>query len=346
MDAHTAETSKGPEAPAPPRPSRGSAKKSSTFGKLGEIAPSYALVVAFFALIAFFGIERPHAFLSINNAKAILDQAAPLLIVAVGLTILLTMQEFDLSFAAMIGMVAGLVVVLMRDQGISWQLAAVIGVAAGALAGGFNGFLVSYLKGASFITTLAMGTVFTGVEFLITKQENIYEGVPISFAEFAQGRSIFGLSNEIYYAAIIAVLGWLFLQHSETGRYMHAIGSNPEAARLSGVPVRRLRWWGFVILGLTAGFVAVLLTSTATASSPQMGAPYLLPAFAAVFLGSAVFKLGVFNIPGTVLGVLLLGVIETGLSMLSLQTSIINIVQGGILVVAVLMSLARSRATA
>lgn len=345
MDASTTATPNVPDAEPPSRSQSSASQRKGNQGFL-DIATRYALVAAFLAAIAFFGIMRPDSFLTIDNLKSILDQAAPLLIVAVGLTILLTMQEFDLSFAAIIGMVGGLTVVLMRDQGLDWQVAALIGVAAGALAGAFNGFLVSYLRGASFITTLAMGTVYTGLEFLITDQENIFEGVPISFADLAQGRSILDLSNQIYFAAIIAVVGWLFLQHSETGRYMHAIGSNPEAARLSGVPVRRLRLWGFVILGIAAGIVAILLTSTATASSPQQGASYLLPAFAAVFLGSAVFKLGTFNIPGTVLGVLFLGVIQTGLSMLSLENSIINIVQGGILVTAVLLSLSRSRATA
>lgn len=345
MDASTTATPNVPDA-EPSRPQGRSPRERSSGQRFLDVAPRYALVAAFLIAVAFFGIMRPDSFLTIDNLKSILDQAAPLLIIAVGLTILLTMQEFDLSFAAIIGMVGGLTVVLMRDQGLDWQVAALIGIAAGALAGAFNGFLVSYLKGASFITTLAMGTVYTGLEFLITDQENIFEGVPISFADLAQGRSILDLSNQIYFAAIIAVVGWLFLQHSETGRYMHAIGSNPEAARLSGVPVRRLRLWGFVILGIAAGIVAILLTSTATASSPQQGASYLLPAFAAVFLGSAVFKLGTFNIPGTVLGVLFLGVIQTGLSMLSLENSIINIVQGGILVTAVLLSLSRSRASA
>jgi ribose transport system permease protein len=345
MDASTAATPNSPGSRPPAITGRAAA--APTAGqRFKEIAPRYVLVFAFLAAIAFFGIERPDSFLTINNAKSILDQAAPLLIVAVGLTILLTMQEFDLSFAAIIGMVGGLTVVLMRDQNFSWQVAAIVGVAAGGAAGAFNGFLVSYLKGASFITTLAMGTVFTGLEFLITSQENIYEGVPIAYSQLAQGRSIFGLPNEVYFAAAIAVIGWLYLQHSETGRYMHAIGSNPEAARLSGIPVRRLRLYGFVIVGICAGIVAVLLTSTATASSPQQGAPYLLPAFASVFLGSAVFKLGTFNLPGTVLGVLFLGVIETGLAMLALDNSIINIVQGSILVIAVLLSLSRSRASA
>jgi ribose transport system permease protein len=326
----------------PSEASSSGSKDRAGRGRLADLAPRYALVAAFLLAIAVFGALRPEAFLSMSNARSILDQAAPLLIVAVGLTVLLTMQEFDLSFAAMIGMLGGLTVVLMRDAGLAWPIAALLGIGAGALAGAFNGFLVAYLGGASFITTLAMGTVFTGLEFLITEQETIFEGVPVGFNELSQGRFLFDFTNEVFIAAAIAVIGWLFLHHAETGRYMHAIGSNPEAARLSGVSTRRLRLIGFVIVGAAAGVTAVMLTSIATATSPQQGLPYLLPAFAAVFLGSAVFKLGVFNVPGTVLGVLFLGVIQTGLAMLNLEASIINIVQGGILVTAVLLSLSRA----
>jgi ribose transport system permease protein len=346
MDASTAATPESPGASPSPGGAQRTVPPRSIAKRLLDLAPRYALVVAFIAMLIFFSLMRPDSFPTTANIRAILNQAAPLLIIAAGLTVLLTMQEFDLSFAAMIGMLGGLTVVLMRDQGFSWEVAALCGIAGGAVAGAFNGFLVAVLKGGSFITTLAMGTVFTGLEFLLTNQENIYEGVPISFSELAQGNSIFDLANQVYFAAIIAVIGWLYLQHSETGRYMHAIGSNPEASRLSGINVRRLRIYGFVIVGITAGIVAVLLTSTATASSPNQGAPYLLPAFASVFLGSAVFKLGTFNMPGTVLGVLFLEVIQTGLAMLNLQDSIINIVQGGILVTAVLLSVSRSRAKA
>jgi ribose transport system permease protein len=347
MDAGTKAKPDSPRGGPPPSAAVAQSTQSrSAAQRFLETAPRYALGVAFLLMIVFFSVMRPDSFPTVNNLKAILEQAAPLLVIATGLTILLTMQEFDLSFASMIGMVGGLTIVLMGKGGLSWPIAALVGIAAGAVAGAFNGFLVSYLRGGSFITTLAMGTVYTGIEFLITNQENIYQGVPLAYSELAQGHTLFGLPNQDYFAAAIAIVGWLYLQHSETGRYMAAIGSNPEAARLSGVPTRRLRLLGFVIVGITVGIVAVLITSTATASTPEQGLPYLLPAFASVFLGSAVFKLGTFNVPGTVLGVLFLEVIQIGLSMLNLQNSIIDIVQGAILVTAVLMSVNRSRATA
>lgn len=308
-----------------------------------RVAPSYALLVAFLAVVAVFGALRPNSFLTIDNLKSILTQAAPLAIVAVGITVVLTMQLFDLSFAAIIGFAGSLAIVLMAQHGVGWPLAIVLALAAACACGLLNGFLVAYLGGSSFIITLATGTVFTGLEFAVTKQETIISGVPAEYGEIATSHALFGLPNEVYIAAVIAILGWVLLSQTEAGRYMYAIGGNPEAARLSGIRTRELKLVGFVLVALGAGVCGILLTSAASSSSPQIGSAYLLPGFAAAFLGSAVFKLGVFNVPGTVVGVLFLGVIQTGLTMLNLTTDVIYIVQGSILAIAVLMSRIGSR---
>ncbi|MBS1878702.1 MAG: ABC transporter permease [Actinobacteria bacterium] len=304
------------------------------------------LLVAFLVTIGVFGALRPSSFLTVDNLKSILTQAAPLMVVAVGLTVVLTMQLLDLSFASTIGLCGALAIVLMSQHGISWQLAVLIALAAGAACGLLNGILVSYFGGTALIITLATGTIFTGVEFAVTGQQTIIGGVPLKYGEIANHTALFGLTNQVYIAAVIAVLGWLLLAQTEFGRYMHAIGGNQEAARLSGIRTRELKALGFVIVGLGAAVAGILLTSSASSSTPQVGAPYLLPAFAAVFLGSAVFKLGQFNMPGTVIGVLFLGVIQTGLTMLNLTTDVIYIVQGSILVVAVLLSRIGSGSTA
>jgi ribose transport system permease protein len=207
----------------------------------------------------------------------------------------------------------------------------------GIAAGGVNGFLVAYLGGPSFIITLAMGTVLTGVEFALTDQKTIFSGVAQGYADIGQN-SFLGLNNMVWIAAVIAVILWALLDRTEVGRYMYAIGGNPEAARLAGIRTRFLRLLGFVVVGLAAAVVGVLISSQSGAYSPSPGLSFLLPAFAAAFLGSAVFRPGEFNIPGTVIGVLFLGVIQTGLTMLNLETYVINLVQGGVLISAVLLS--------
>lgn len=322
------------------------ARRRESAGVLLREGPRYALLLALMVTIGVFGALRPDSFLTIDNLKSILTQAAPLMVVAVGLTVVLTMQLLDLSFAAAIGLCGALAIVLMSQDGIGWQMAVLLALLAGAVCGLLNGILVSYLGGTALIITLATGTIFTGVEFAVTGQETIIGGVPAKYGEIATHQSLLGLTNEVWIAAIIAVLGWLFLAQTEMGRYMHAIGGNEEAARLSGIRTRELKVLGFIAAGLGAAAAGILLTSAASSSTPQVGAPYLLPAYAAVFLGSAVFKLGQFNMPGTVLGVLFLGVIQTGLTMLNLNTDVIYIVQGSILVSAVLLSRIGSRGTA
>jgi ribose transport system permease protein len=312
----------------------GKRRGSFTFG---TIASRYGLLIAFLTAIAVFSLVRPSTFPTGTNAEAILTLAAPSLIVAVGLTVVLVMQDFDLSFGAMIGLAGGAVTTFAVTDHISWQLAILLVLGLGMLAGLLNGIMVAYLGGSSFIITLAMGTVLTGVEFALTHENTIYQGYPQAFLNIGSGTSL-GLNNEIWIAAVIVLLAWVLLDRTEMGRYMYAIGGNQEAARLSGLRVRPFRVIGFIGVGLAAAVVGILLISESGSYSPNGGTSYLLPAFAAVFLGAAVFRPGEFNIPGTVIGVLFLGVIQTGLIMLNFQTYVINLVQGGILIAAVLIS--------
>ena len=297
----------------------------------------YGLLVAFFLTVVVFCLLRPESFATGRNLESILTLAAPSLIIAVGLTVVLVMQDFDLSFGAMIGLATGVLTAFTVTFGWPWQLSllALIGIA--ILVGVANGYMVAYLGGSSFIITLAMGTILTGVEYALTKQDTVFIGFPESFTSIATG-TLLGISNLIWLAAVIAGLIWLLLDRTEIGRYMYAIGGNAEAARLSGVRVRQLRVLGFIIVALTAAVVGLLLTSQAAGYSPNGGVAYLLPAFAAAFLGAAVFRPGEFNVPGTIVGVLFLGVIQTGLIMLDFETYVINLVQGGILIAAVLIS--------
>jgi ribose transport system permease protein len=190
-----------------------------------------------------------------------------------------------------------------------------------------------------------MSTVLIGVEFGLTDQKTIFSGVPEGYTDIGRNVLLFDLSNQIFIAAAVALLLWLMLEKTEAGRYMYAIGGNPEAARLSGVRIRELRLAGFVIVALCATLTGILLTAESASSSPTIGTPYLLPAFAAVFLGAAVFRPGQFNLAGTVVGVLFLGTIQTGLLMLDLETFVINLIQGAILISAVLLSRLGQRVT-
>jgi ribose transport system permease protein len=314
-----------------------SATSSSRPRGVVEILSRYGLVLGLGAVIAVFSLLRPDTFPTWNNAETTLVLAAPLIVVACGLTVVLAMQDFDLSIGGMIGLGGSTAIVLMSEAHVAWPLAVAIALAVSIAVGLVNGVLVGYLGLSSFIITLAMGTVLLGTDYLLTDQKTIFEGVPASYGDIASA-DVLGLPLQVWIALGCALAIYLLLHQAEIGRYMFAIGGNREAARLSGLPTSRLRLVGFVVVAVSACVAAVLTTSQSGASTPNAGAPFLLPAFAGAFLGTAVFQLGRFNVAGTVVGVLFLSVIQTGLTMVDLSTAVVNIVQGLILIVAVMAS--------
>jgi ribose transport system permease protein len=303
-----------------------------------QILFRYGLVVAYIVMIAIFSALKPSVFPTAENAKNILEECAPSGIMAIGLTAVLVMNDFDLSFASMLGLGSGLLTILIVNHHVSWVLAVIIALLVAIVFGCLNGFLIAVLGGSSFIITLAMGTVLTGVEFAFTHENDVFVGFPKSFTGIAQHNAILGINNQVWVATVIAILAWVMLEKTEIGRFMYAIGGNPEAARLAGVRVRTLRILGFVLIAMSAVVAGMLLTSLGGSYTPNPGPPYLLPAYAGVFLGAAAFRPGQFNVLGTVVGILFLETIQTGLTMLDLSTWIINVVQGTILITAMLLS--------
>jgi ribose transport system permease protein len=308
-----------------------------------KIATHYGLLIVFALVIVVFSIARPDTFPTLNNLRTILAQAAPPLILAAGLTVVLAMQDFDLSFGSMMGVANGVVVVLIVQAHTAWPVAVLVGILAAVIGGLINGTLVAILGGSSFIMTLATQVGFTGVEFWITNQNEIFQGLPNSFLALGQKTSLLGLNNAVWIAVVICLAVWILLEKTEAGRYMYAIGGNSEAARLSGVPVRKLRVFGFILVAVAAAVVGTLLAALSSGYTPNIGPPYLLPAYAAAFLGAAVFRPGEFNLLGSAVAVLFLGVIQTGLFMLNLPTYVINLVEAAILISAVLLSVMGSR---
>lgn len=327
--------------PAPPRGVRSRVMRE----RASTLLSRYGVIIAFIVVVVVFSAARPSTFPTLTNAKQILANAAPQMIVALGLTVVLVMQDFDLSVGSMASLAGGAAVAQMALHGTSWELALALAAGLGIVAGVAKGYLVAVLRGNSFIMTLAMGTILTGVEYAFTSDVTIFQGVSASYVSIASNSTL-GFNNEVWIALGVAILLWILLDATEAGRFMYAIGGNQEAARLSGIRVRTLRVIGFVIVSLTAALVGVLITSGGGGNyTPSFGTYLLLPAYAGAFLGAACFRPGEFNIPGTVVGVALLATISTGLTFLNLQTYLINLVQGAILIVAVLVSTVAGRRT-
>ena len=318
------------------------ARRRSGHQLAGALLSRYGVLIAFGVMLLTFTLARPSTFPTLDNAKSILVNAAPGMIVALGLTVALVMGDFDLSIGSMVGFGAGAAVALMVYHDVAWQLTIVLVLAMALGVGLANGLLVPFFGGNSFIMTLGMATILTGLEYAFTSQATVFQGVPRGYVDLG-ATSLFGLNNQVWIALVVALVLWILLDATEVGRFMYAIGGNEEAARLSGIRTRLLRTIGFMIVALTAAMVGILISSAGAGYTPNPGQYLLLPAYAGAFLGAACFRPGEFNIPGTVVGVLFLGTIGTGLTLLNLQTYLINLVQGAILIVAVLLSTVAAR---
>lgn len=309
------------------------------FASVRPFVAKYGVILAMIVTFTAFSLAKTDSFFTVLTLKAIPRDAAPLLVVALGATVVLIMNEFDLSIGGLLGFAGTFAVVCVSSAhfGLPLALAVVLAILFGASLGLANGLLIAFAGASSFIVTIGMATVFQGADLQVLNQRTIFEGIPTGYVKIASG-TFLGFSNQVFVAlAVLAVLWW-FLEHSEIGRYMYAIGGNAEAARLSGLRVRELRTLGFVLSGACAGVAGVLVSAQASAANPNSGLGFLLPAYAAAFLGSTMWRPGVFTAVGTLLGALFLQIIQTGLSLFNLSGAIVLMIQGGILAAAVLIS--------
>lgn len=306
---------------------------------IGRLLTNFGVPLALLFTVALFSLLRPAAFPTWRNLDAILTLAAPLAVTALGITVVLAQGDLDLSFGSVIGLAGAVTFVALAEDrwALAWPVALLGGLLVGALAGAINGALIAYVGLAPIITTLGMSTALVGVEFLFTDQQTVYGNVPEAFTQIGRGVWL-GLNVQVWLAGLVVLLMYGLMEQTELGRYFYALGGNREAAHLSGISVKAVRMTGFLISGLAGALTGVLIVAQSASSSPTAGAPYLLPALTAAFLGTSMFRQGQFNVLGTTVGVLFLGVIQTGLIMLHLSTAIINIVQGAVLVTAILVS--------
>ena len=297
-----------PQSKAPERPPRGKRFVDAlAFDKIGA-------VYVWIGICIVFSIWVPDTFPTLDTAKQILNTNAITGLAALAITIPLTARVFDLSFAYVMTL-SGVLVAQMVVDGMPLVPALMVGLLAGAAIGVINATVVVIARIDSFIGTLATGSLILALITMITDDTNVSgEELAGGFSKIGQ-TDLGGITLPVIYFAVVAVAIWYLLEHTATGRRLYATGFNPDAARLAGVRVDRLRFASLVISGSLAGVTGVVLASSLGSGSPTAGTPYLLPAFAAVFLGATQLKHGRFNAGGTVIAVLLLGTGTTGLAL-------------------------------
>jgi ribose transport system permease protein len=303
---------------------------------LRGIAGRYAVVLALIGLIVGFSLLRPDTFFTKANFESILITESVLVILALGVILPLAAGEFDLSVAAVLGFSAGLFAHLTAQVHTSILVALLVTLGAALVVGIVNGFFVVVMGVNSFITTLGVGTLVGGLGLAIFTAETI-GGVPQSFSKPFQ-ENIFGLDAAVYLAFALAFAVWYFLEHTPTGRNLFFAGEGREAARLAGVRVGRVRFGAMVGSSLFAWMAAMVLVAQTGAAQASYGTPFLLPAFAAGFLGATTIKVGRPNAWGTVAAVYLLAVGTTGLQLLGAADWVEDVFNGSALVLAVALA--------
>ena len=292
-------------------------------------------------LIMLFSVGRPEVFMTVRNMLNILNQVSILGMIAFGLTICLVVSLYDLSIGAMATFGGYFAARFLMELGIENGLVVVtvllLVMALAAVIGMVNGALISYLGISAIVETLAMSFVVTGVILGVSGGRTVYATeIPDAFTIIGQGK-IAGIPNPVLILLLLALLLWVFLEHTQTGRNMYALGGNREAARLSGISFSRYALLAMGISGACAALGGLVAGANLGAGRPQgVGEVYLLNAFVAVFIGASTLKPGKFHILGTAVGVLLIGVINNGLSVMGVPTFWQYIVQGGILILALI----------
>jgi ribose transport system permease protein len=293
----------------------------------------YGVVIFLVLLIAGFSIALPDQFPTWANVQNILGSQAVPILLALAVIIPLTVGEFDLSVAATLG-VTSVFTAYAASHGLGVVEVIVLALAIGALVGIVNGFLVTYVGVGAFVATLGVATVLSGGNLWMTNGAVIYQGIPGSLVSVAR-TEVLGLPIVVFYALAMAIVLWYVLECTPFGRYLLSTGKGRDAARLSGVRTRRWVFLSFVISGMIAAFAGFMETSLIGSAPPTVGPDFLLPAYAAAFLGATTIHPGRFNVWGTVIGALVLAVGIAGLNLAGIALWVPPVFNGGMLIIAV-----------
>lgn len=326
----TAKTPLGPAGGATER-ARRNPKAVAALG----IAENYLLAFLLAAIVIVFSILEPSTFGNLTNFKSILTQNASLGILALGALLPLIIGQFDLSVGANLGIGGILVTGLASKSGFNFIESVIATMVVCTLVGVVNGTLVAYLGIDAFITTLGMSALLAGVALWYTNGQEIYSGIPKALIALGQ-HQVLGIASPIVFLIVVAAIIWYLVHATPLGRYMYALGGSKEASRLSGLNTGRLTLFAFAGAGFLAGIAGIIQSGQLGAGDPTQGPPFLLPAFAAVFLGATSFRRGTFNVPGTIVAVFVIGAGISGLEAVGAPSYVSDVFTGLALVVAAL----------
>lgn len=305
-----------------------------------NIGAVYVLI----AICIVFGLWIPETFLTEATVKQIVNGNAITAMAALALIVPLSTRTFDLSFAYTMSLSGVAAASLVVDHGTNVPLACAGAIGVAVLVGAINGFVVVVMRIDSFIATLATGSLIQAFIIFFT-DGGININSPVlseHFSRLGQGR-LWGVSYPVYIVVALATALWFFMEHTATGRRLYATGFNPEAAKLANIRTDLLRFLSLIACAAIAGFAGVTLASQLASGSTSAGSTYLLPAFAAAFVGATQFKGGRVNAWGTIVAILMLGTGILGLALASAPAFSASLFTGLVLIAALAGAGARRR---
>lgn len=320
----------GEHALAEPPEGRSRSRRRPSARRLVE---RYAVALVLIALLVGFSIGEPSTFATAANFKTIVNTQSVLVVVALGVTVALAAGEFDLSIGSVMGFSGAVLAFLTSEH--QWSTGAALGLTFGAALGIglLNALFVVRFRVNSLITTLGMGTFISGLAVAVAGDTTI-GNLPSALTTPTEA-SLEGVQTPVFLALALVIVLWYVFEHTPVGRHLFFTGEGREAARLAGVRVDRLRVGALVCSAVGAWLAGIILAGQTDGAVSTFGQPFLLPAFAAAFLGATTIKPGRYNAWGTLLSVLLLAVGTTGLQLLGVASWVTDVFDGAALVLAV-----------
>jgi ribose transport system permease protein len=325
--------------------------KSSSFYRILKNYSAFIILIGLIVISAFMSDK----FLSTENIFNVFRQQAPNMLLALGALIVIVTAGIDLSTGAILALSNVVVAYFIANLGFYSTggvfLAIIAGIVIGTLCGCANGAIVAWLKMPSFIVTLAMMTMIRGVAYVITLGSPIRLPVDPSanpgsarlFWFGSNGDPVFNIPLSALVVLVFIIFFWFLMKYTTFGRLIVATGSNEDAARLAGINVKKYIFAAYVISGLLAGVAGVLMTARAGIATPSVGSGYELNAIAAVVIGGASLTGGKGKVANTVVGVFIIALIGNIMNLLSIPPYPQQIIQGAIIIVAVLLNAGKEK---
>lgn len=314
--------------------------KKIHLSKSSFIGPLIAVILV--AVIVGFTTDR---FWDLNNWNNLILSVSITSLIAIGSTLVIFIGGIDISPGGMVALLTMLLATLVKFEGFPLWLGLLLTILIGGVLGAFNGVLTSYLRIPAFISTLASMSIFKGMAFLFNNGSPIFS-IAEGMEEIFYGKIFKVVPLPLIYVAVLYIFFAYYMKYSKLGREIYAVGGNESAAKLSGINVNKVKFLTFTIAGIMAGMASILMASRLNSGSPNYGAGMEMSAIAAAVIGGASLSGGQGKIINTFLGAITIVIVQNGLNLHAVPTSLQNITLGAIIIIAVLIDVWRLQAGA